>query len=51
MANPTISRERKECNKEENENRAMPVISIDDFLNASSFNELVIKQDKDANKN
>ena len=53
VANPAISMEVKECDEEENgnENDAMPVISIDDILNASPFIELVIGQGDDEDEN
>ena len=53
VANPAISMEVEECNKEENgnDNYAMPVISIDDILNASPFIELVTGQDDDEDEN
>ena len=43
----------EECDEEENgdENDAMPVVSIDDILNASPFIELVIGQDDDEDEN
>ena len=42
----------EECGKEEkcNGNDAMPVISTDNILNATTFIELQIKQDDDENK-